>query len=170
VVVVHIGGGGGGGAPASLGGAKPGSGRAVPPLVVPPPLDPLPAHEPVTLGLQEKPAPQSASMLQGSCHLNMQLLVVVVVHISSGGLGGAPASGQAWLAGQLGGATAEPPEQAVEVWAKQTMPAPQSASALHALAWQYITTVVVGEASGRWQSVSGLQPGWATLTVSEWHV
>jgi hypothetical protein len=74
-----------------------------------------PEQDPVTLGLQLKPAPQSESMLQGSCHLKAHILVVVVVHISSGGLGGgAPASSQGRSEGQAGGATPAPPEQVVD--------------------------------------------------------
>jgi hypothetical protein len=128
VMVVHMGG-GSATMPASLGAA----GRreppplpveplpveplpVVPPVVMPLPTEPLPAHAPVTLGLQVKPAPQSESMLHGSCHLNAHIFVVVVVHISWGGLAGAPASGQAWLGGHAGVATAVP-EQAVEVCA-----------------------------------------------------
>jgi hypothetical protein len=109
-MVVHMGGGmGGGAAPASVGGAAM-PGRVAPPLPVEPPPEPveppLPEQEPISVGLQVKPAPQSASLLQGSCHLNAQTLVMVVVH--SGGWGGEASQGT--LAGQ---ATAVPPEQAI---------------------------------------------------------
>jgi hypothetical protein len=93
-----------------------------PPLpVLPPPVLPGvavpddPEQEPTTEGLQVKPAPQSVSALQGSCHLKAHILVVVVVHISSGGFGGgAPASSQGRSDGQAGGATPAPPEQVVD--------------------------------------------------------
>jgi hypothetical protein len=158
---------------ASLGGGAgwgtPGLGALPPPLLpeLPPPELPPPEHTPLTVGLQMKPAPQSESALHGSCHWYAQILVVVVVHISSIFTGG-PAS-QGVLGGQA--ATVAPPEQAVVVCAKQTMPAPQSASPAHIFGSQLMTTVVVAEASGFGHSAPGRQSGWLGLTtVDAWQV
>src|SRR4051812_28666643 len=56
-----------------------------PPTATPPPF----AHPPLTLGLQVKPAPHSASLLHGTCQRKAHFLIVVVVHCSSIALGGA---------------------------------------------------------------------------------
>jgi len=111
--------------------------RAVPPA---PPLveaggaDPDPAEQiPETDGLQMNSAPQSLSTLQGSSHLKAHSLRLVVVHVSMTVTG--PASHP-----PLGAQTGPPPlpEQAVDVSSWQTMPAPQSASALQAFGWQLL--------------------------------
>jgi hypothetical protein len=49
------------------------------------PVPPLPEQKPVTVGLQLKPAPQSLSTLQGSCHLYMHVETFVVVQTSGAG-------------------------------------------------------------------------------------
>ena len=90
------------------------------PLALPAPVvDPLPQHSPVTVGAQEKPSPQSASALHGNAHLNVQVETVWLVQM---GL-----LGHFVLGGQGG---VSPSEQVVWVWAWQTMPAPQSLSAV----------------------------------------
>jgi hypothetical protein len=131
-----------------------------------------PEHWPDTVGLHWKPAPQSESALHGSCQVNAQAFTVRVVHIGSIRGGGAPASGQGWLGGQAGVATAVPPEHSVDVSVWQTMPAPQSASAAQVFGSQIITVVAGGgEASGVTHAVPdpGLQPGSLGLgTVYEW--
>jgi hypothetical protein len=118
VVVVHMGscapasgaaGGGGGGAPVP----------DPPPLPVPeeaplPTVPEPPEQAPETVGLHEKPSPQSESRLHGSCHLNAHTLVVVVVQVGSITMGG-PASH--FMLGPQGVATVLPPEQAVDVCA-----------------------------------------------------
>jgi hypothetical protein len=120
------------GAPPSIAGA----GAAEPPLeLAPVPLGPeelplltLPVPHPTApFGWQTNPSPQSVSVLQGSCHLNAQTLRVVVVQVSVVRVGG-PAS-QIVLAAQAR-VVPPPPEQVVDVCAKQTMPAPQSASSV----------------------------------------
>jgi hypothetical protein len=109
---------------------------AVPPpdLMVPPdPVEAPPEQVTETLGWQEKElSPQSASTWQGSCHLKAQYELVVVVHTGGAGSG---AGGHTWLGGQAGWDEALP-EHAVPVWAKHTMPEPQSASTLQAMGWQ----------------------------------
>jgi hypothetical protein len=135
--------------------------------------DPVePEHWPDTVGLHWKPVPQSESALQGSCQGNAQAFTVRVVHIGSIRGGGAPASGQGRSGGQVGVATAVPPEHSVDVSAWQTMPAPQSASAAQVFGSQIITVVVGGADASGWTHsvpVPGLHPGAVGLaTVYEW--
>lgn len=96
------------------------------------------------VGWQVNPAPQSASALQGSCQRNAQAFVVVVMHWSGSVLTGV--AGQAVFGGQ--GATAAPPEQAVDVSSWQTIPSPQSASLLQDFGMQVETVVSVGAGAG----------------------
>lgn len=81
--------------------AAPPEGAAPAPL-----LTALPEQTPYTDGWHTKPAPHSASALQGSCHLKAHLDVVVVVHVG----GVASAGGSHFVfAAHLG---AVPPEHA----------------------------------------------------------
>jgi hypothetical protein len=111
----------------------PPDGPAEPDEVVPPDVTPVPEppddeHIPITWGWQLNPSPHSALALHGSCHLKAQTDRVVVVQVV--GLG-ATFPEQSVLAGQ--GATAEPPLQALVDSEWQTMPLPQSASAVQLL-------------------------------------
>ena len=101
-----------------------------PPDATPVPVPPDPEHIPITWGWQLNPSPQSALALHGSCHLKAQTDRVVVVQVVGSG---ATFAGQSALGGQ--GATAEPPLQALVDSEWQTMPLPQSASAVQVLGW-----------------------------------
>jgi len=100
---------------------------------VPPPVSPpapgvgaLPEHAPLMVGWQKKPSPQSASALQGSCHLNAQVETVSVVHWDSVTT---PAVPHFVFGSQEG--TVPPPEQVVTVSPWQIIPVAQSLSAVH---------------------------------------
>jgi hypothetical protein len=141
VVVVQVWSGGTGAPP--LGGATfeslppPVAGAAKPvpvPLVPLVPAAPVPAepeHEPLTVGMQLKPAPQSVSALHGSCHVNAQCDVFTSVHV-----GWSTGTGFALPQSVLGaqGAIAVPPVhlEYVSVW--QTMFGPHSLSDAHSAA------------------------------------
>jgi len=83
----------------------------------------LPEHAPYTDGWHTKPLPQSASALQGSCHLKVHIELVVVVQV--GGVTSTAGRSHFVFAGQAG---AVPPEHAVLVSVWQTMSDPQSLS------------------------------------------
>jgi hypothetical protein len=100
----------------------------VPPDATPVPDPPDDEHIPITCGWQVKPSPHSALALHGSCHLKAQTDRVVVVQVVGSG---ATFVGQSLLGGQ--GATADPPLQEVLDSEWQTMPLPQSASAVQLL-------------------------------------
>jgi hypothetical protein len=102
--------------PASAGGAAP------PSETVPVPVPPEPEHPLVTLGKQLKPAPQSVSVLHGSCHVNMHFETLVSVQPASTGSGFA----QKALGGQ---STGVPALQLVKVSVWHTMLGPHSVSA-----------------------------------------
>ncbi len=110
-----------------------GEGAAVPEPVAPAEpevgVPPLPEHQPETVGMQSKPAPQSFATLQGSCHLYMHVETFVSVQIGSAGF----AVMQSALGPHAG---AVPPLHAMIVSLWQTMPVPQSASAAHEASWQ----------------------------------
>jgi hypothetical protein len=131
------------------------AGADPPPLAMPPPAatptPPPPEQTPVTLGWHMKPSPQSAAALQGSCHLNAHVLVVVVVHVDSV-LIEAPTSHPVF-AGQ---APALPPAQDSSVCSVQTIPAPQSPSPVQGFGSQVMTVWVVPVSSaGFGQATSG---------------
>jgi hypothetical protein len=88
-------------------GVAPALGGVPPPFVGPTLPDELLA-QPVTFGLQVKPAPQSALALHGSCHLNAHADTVLVTQSMGAGLG---TGSQAVLGGQ--GAIDAPPEHCV---------------------------------------------------------
>jgi hypothetical protein len=88
---------------------------------VPEPPTPPPEHMVIVGKVQENPSPQSASTLQASCHLYMQVETLVVVHV--GGVDGAKQSAFGWQV--------EPPEHAMIMSVWHTIVAPQSASVLH---------------------------------------
>lgn len=99
---------------------------------VPTPLPP--EHVAVTVGAQVKPSPQSASALQGNCHLYAQRETFVSVQLLVDDGGRAHFS-------PLGHAGAVPPlhELTVSVW--HTMPAPpQSESVAHGAGAQALDT------------------------------
>ena len=127
VVVTHT----GAEVPASTAGKRGGAEGAPEPLPPPAPdeedeppeaeLDP--EHIPVVVGWHTKPVPQSASALQGSCHLNAHCEVVVSVQT------GAVAGGVVQtVLGAHFTATVVPPLQVVVVSLWQTMAWPQSAA------------------------------------------
>jgi len=114
-----------------------GSGTSTPPLAPPTPepaepvavlvpvLPATPEQAVVTFGWQTKPAPQSASALQGSCHLKMHCETVVSSHLGGGGGG----TGSQVVAPGSHFTGAEPlAEQDVKELLRQTMSCPQSAS------------------------------------------
>src|SRR3954468_24946507 len=84
-------------------------------------LTALPEQAPYTDGWHTKPLPQSASALQGSCHLKAHVEEVVVVQV-----GGVTSTGSHFVFGGQG--ATDPPEHAemVSVW--HTMSVPQSLS------------------------------------------
>jgi hypothetical protein len=77
----------GDGAPVLAGGAVPEPELAEPPPDVTVPMPVPPEQEPMTLGAQVKPAPQSASASQGSCHLYTHVATLFVVQELGGGGG-----------------------------------------------------------------------------------
>lgn len=102
---------------------------ALPELPVPTPAPP--EQVAVTVGLQVKIAsPQSASALHGNCHRNAHMDRVIGVHVvvvvSAGGTSHLVFDGQGGVAGAV------PPVQMENVSLWQTIPAPQSASAVQA--------------------------------------
>jgi len=145
VVVVHVWSGGTAGAGTAtsaagavapvLGGAEPPpmAGPVLPGVAVPVPAEP--EQEPMTVGVHMKPAPQSVSVLQGSCQVNMQREIFVSVGVQGGGT--TLVAVQSVLGAH--GATAAPPlahvEDTVSVW--HTMLGPHSESAAHGAASQY---------------------------------
>jgi hypothetical protein len=135
-----------------------------PEVGVPGPLLPDPEHAPLTLGLHVKPAPQSESRLHGNCHRYAHALVVVVVQVGSITTGGPASQG----ASGAQGATAAPPEHALEVCVAQTRPSPQSVSTLQDFGSQVVTTVGVAEASGFAHATPGGHAGSVELTVELW--
>ena len=172
VVVVHKGAvvvpasgagleGGAGSAPEPLPPPVPDEEDAVP---VPPETGPDPEQLPIVVGWHAKPSPQSASALQGSCHLYVHREVVVLVQIGSVG-GGVGA--QTVLGSHLT-ATAVPPLQVVVVSPRQTMPWPQSASAWQGAGWQVMDGVgggVVGQSVPTAQAMAGI-----AVTMLAWQV
>jgi hypothetical protein len=131
VVVVQLSGGGGATKPGSAGAVAPVLGAEPPPEPDAVPVEPgaatplPPEHMPLTVGLHLNPAPQSVSVLQGSCQVNMHVETFVSVHVGGGGATFAP---QSVVLGAQAGAVPPVQLEIVSVW--QTMPVPQSVSAV----------------------------------------